>query len=161
MGCCGRVIGGKPHLFRVRTRTPCDLLRFTVLEMIAISWEYETDASAMPGAEDPGRMKVLEDRLENCLETEGVSLLTVVVTGDGVREWQWYTRSVEDMMRIANEGLQGEQPFPVSFFTDTIPNGARSSGSRRRKPNYVFKPTAEEVARIIQTPSRGGGLTRR
>ena len=27
--------------------------------------------------------------------------------------------------------------------------------------NYVFKPTAEEVARIIQTPSRGGGLTRR
>jgi hypothetical protein len=28
-------------------------------------------------------------------------------------------------------------------------------------PNYVFKPTAEEVARIIHTPSRGGGLTRR
>jgi hypothetical protein len=28
-------------------------------------------------------------------------------------------------------------------------------------PNYAFKPTAEEVARIIQTPSRGGGLTRR
>jgi hypothetical protein len=27
--------------------------------------------------------------------------------------------------------------------------------------NYVFKPTAEEVARIIHTPSRGGGLTRR
>ena len=27
--------------------------------------------------------------------------------------------------------------------------------------NYVFKPTAEEVARIIPTPSRGGGLTRR
>lgn len=27
--------------------------------------------------------------------------------------------------------------------------------------NYVFKPTAEEVARIIQTSSRGGGLTRR
>ncbi len=25
--------------------------------------------------------------------------------------------------------------------------------------NYVFKPTAEEVARIIQAPSRGGGLT--
>jgi hypothetical protein len=28
-------------------------------------------------------------------------------------------------------------------------------------PNCVFKPTAEEVARIIHTPSRGGGLTRR
>jgi hypothetical protein len=28
-------------------------------------------------------------------------------------------------------------------------------------PNYVFKPTAEEVARIIHTLSRGGGLTRR
>lgn len=26
--------------------------------------------------------------------------------------------------------------------------------------NHVFKPTAEEVARIIRTPSRGGGLTR-
>ncbi|MBK6726373.1 MAG: DUF695 domain-containing protein [Xanthomonadales bacterium] len=109
------VIGGKPHLFRVRTNA-MRLVRSTEYsEMIAISWEYETDASGMPGAEDLGRMKVLEDRLENCLETEGVSLLTVVVTGDGVREWQWYTRSVEDMMRIANEGLQGEQPFPVSF----------------------------------------------
>ena len=30
-----------------------------------------------------------------------------------------------------------------------------------RPPNYVFKPTAEEVARIIHSPSRGGGLTRR
>jgi hypothetical protein len=27
--------------------------------------------------------------------------------------------------------------------------------------NYVFKPTAEEVARSIHSPSRGGGLTRR
>ena len=32
---------------------------------------------------------------------------------------------------------------------------------RHRESNYVFKPTAEEVARIIHTPSRGGGLTRR
>ena len=29
------------------------------------------------------------------------------------------------------------------------------------KSNYVFKPTAEEVARSIHSPSRGGGLTRR
>lgn len=29
------------------------------------------------------------------------------------------------------------------------------------RSNCVFKPTAEEVARIIRTPSRGGGLTRR
>ena len=29
-----------------------------------------------------------------------------------------------------------------------------------RPSNYVFKPPAEEVARIIRTTSRGGGLTR-
>jgi hypothetical protein len=31
----------------------------------------------------------------------------------------------------------------------------------RLRPNYVFKPTAEGVARIVQAPSRGDGLTRR
>ena len=31
----------------------------------------------------------------------------------------------------------------------------------RSAPNYVFKPTAEEVARIIHALPRGGGLTRR
>jgi hypothetical protein len=45
----------------------------------------------------------------------------------------------------------------LSFFAGNFTAEPR----RILRPNYVFKPTAEEVARIIHTPSRGGGLTRR
>lgn len=38
---------------------------------------------------------------------------------------------------------------------------SRSIGKAGMASNYVFKPTAEQVACIIHTLSRGGGLTRR
>ena len=47
----------------------------------------------------------------------------------------------------------------------TPPTGPATAGAgspaSRHEPNYVVKPTAEEVARIIHTLPRGGGLTRR
>ena len=62
--------------------------------------------------------------------------------------------------------LGSNQMFKRHFAIALFPNQAACSTSSLTcftvsGSNYVFKPTAEEVARIIHTPSRGGGLTRR
>jgi hypothetical protein len=43
------------------------------------------------------------------------AFLTVVVTGNGVREWQWYARNADQVMELVNETLGGSEPFPVEF----------------------------------------------
>ena len=37
------------------------------------------------------------------------------VTGDGVREWQWYVRDPKSTMELVNRTLGELEPFPVEF----------------------------------------------
>jgi cell division protein FtsZ len=61
------------------------------------------------------RMGQLEDLLMPAFEGSGQAFLTVVVTGNGVREWQWYAKNVDLVMELVNEALDGYEPFPVQF----------------------------------------------
>jgi hypothetical protein len=60
-------------------------------------------------------MAQLEDLLEEGLESVRQAFLTVVVTGNGVREWQWYARDAKKTMELVNETLGHLEPFPVRF----------------------------------------------
>ena len=49
------------------------------------------------------------------LETSQSAFLTVVVTGNGTREWQWYSRNPEETMGLVNQAVTGYEPFPIQF----------------------------------------------
>ncbi len=67
-------------------------------------------------------MAELEDLLESGLESVRQAFLTVIVTGNGVREWQWYARDPEKTMEIVNETLGHLEPFPVQFAFQADPD---------------------------------------
>jgi hypothetical protein len=69
----------------------------------------------MPSEEVVARMSQLEDLLEEAFEGSEQAFLTVIVTGNGVREWQWYARNPDDVMKLVNETLGELEPFPVEF----------------------------------------------
>lgn len=106
--------GDMPLIFRIRSVSG-RLNRSDYPNMIAISWPYEPQEMGMPSPETKTSMDLLEDLLTRPLESGANALLTVVVTGNGVREWQWYTRSQEETMSRVNSALAGQPPFPVEF----------------------------------------------
>lgn len=116
---------GKPLIFRLRTRPPAWPERDAYPHLVAISWNFEDEGEGADGLPDPETvegMELLEDRLVEFLEESEAACLTAVVTGNGVREWQWYARSPHGMMQILNEALAGLPQFPIEISAEKDPD---------------------------------------
>ena len=117
---------GMPLIFRIRTIPP-NLNRTGLPHLVAVSWPYQPTTGGMPAPADKEQMDLLEDLLMPELEGKNNALLTVVATGNGVREWQWYSASPDTTMQLVNSALTGHPPFPVEFSIQDDPEWAAYS----------------------------------
>jgi hypothetical protein len=117
---------GMPLIFRIRT-VPSDLNRAGLPHLIAVSWPYQPADGGMPSPADKEQMDLLEDLLTPALEGNHDALLTVVATGNGVREWQWYSAVPDATMQLVNTALNGHPPFPVELSIQDDPDWAAYS----------------------------------
>ena len=58
---------------------------------IIIVWKYESE-TGQPFTDDHQRMNELEDLLEAALNRDRFATLALVSTGEGLREWTYYTQ---------------------------------------------------------------------
>jgi hypothetical protein len=110
---------GKPVIARFRSAAPPNAAAYPTL--IVISWSYPEDSSGLPDSDVRERMDRLEDLLTERVEADGVAIHTATETGRGLREWQWYARSEEEMMQAVNGALRTEAPFPIEFASEHDP----------------------------------------
>ncbi|MCA9156045.1 MAG: DUF695 domain-containing protein [Planctomycetales bacterium] len=113
--------GDMPLIFRIRS-LPDNFAKSEYPTMLAISWRYGNANGGMPLPDEKARMDLLEDLLMPALEPVNNAILTVIVTGNGVREWQWYTRSPDRTMELVNTALAGQTQFPVEFIIQDDPD---------------------------------------
>ena len=107
---------GKALIFRIRNKPPLFAKMEAFPHLLAVSWQYESpNEKGMPSEEAVQRMTELEDLLLPAFEGAHEAFLTVIATGNGVREWQWYARNPEKTMQLVNETLGELDPFPVQF----------------------------------------------
>ncbi len=107
---------GRPLIFRIRNQAPSFATKAEFPHLLAVCWQYQSpNAQGMPSSDQAQRMVELEELLEAGLESVGQAFLTVIVTGNGVREWQWYARDPEKTMELVNKTLGDLDPFPVQF----------------------------------------------
>jgi Family of unknown function (DUF695) len=107
---------GLPLIFRIRNKKPHGIEPRTYPHLIAISWLYQsTNEFRMPSPDISTLMMQFEELLEPALENSQSAFLTVIVTGNSRREWQWYSRSPEETMGLVNQVLIDCEPFPVEF----------------------------------------------
>jgi hypothetical protein len=106
-------VDGKPLIVRFRAAVPQTVREKSHPSLFTIRWTYEGGASGLPDSEIRERMERLEDLLTQHLEKDAVAFHTATITGNGVRELQWYARSGKEMMRVLNLALRGEPPFPI------------------------------------------------
>jgi hypothetical protein len=113
---------GKPLIFRIRNGKPAGVATEKYRNLIAVSWPYEPgNDSGMPAQDQVAQMGLFEDLLMPALEGPRQAFLTVVVTGNGVREWQWYSRDAGETMALVNKALSNHEPFPVEFSVQDDP----------------------------------------
>ena len=107
---------GMPLIFRIRNQPPPFARKDSFPNLLGVSWQYEPDnEQGMPAHDVVERMGHLEDLLMPAFEVARQAFLTVVVTGKGLREWQWYVRNADQTMELVNEALGEYEPFPVEF----------------------------------------------
>jgi len=107
---------GKPLLFRIRAAAPHYATKKGYPKLLAITWRFDPNANnGMPLPDVVERMQQLEDLLDPAFADARQAFLTVVATGNGVREWQWYAKDANAVMGLVNQTLGELDPFPVQF----------------------------------------------
>lgn len=115
--------GGHPVVFRVRNRFPQDLEPVRYPHLIAMIWQYQSDNDTqLPSNADADRMSAFEDQMTAAIQAPGQAVLTAIVTGTGVREWQWYSRDPDESLLLINAALAGQELPPVEFAGDPDPS---------------------------------------
>lgn len=89
--------------------------RFTI--RVTISWEY--GEHNMPDIETSTLMEQATDALADTFDKDPIAVLTGIYTGDGCRQWIFYTLSTQIFGRKLNEALA---PLPLLPITITCEN---------------------------------------
>ena len=75
---------------------------------INITWDYAAAPDGMPAAEEEAAlMEEANDRLLAETQRDPAAILTGIYTGDGRRDWVFYTRSLHIFQKVFNRGLEG------------------------------------------------------
>ena len=106
---------GKPLLVRYRSERPPGVERAAFSFLLSATWTYQPNEFALPSANEMELMDRFEDALASALETSHTAHLMVILTGNGERDWLWYTSGEAEAMRHVNQALKGHQPYPVQF----------------------------------------------
>lgn len=111
----GQLENGLPYTVRFREDLP-EKNEITKLNtLVVVTWLFEPENDGMPGENELNRMERFENLMDEDLVEPGIARLMTVFTGDGVREWQFYTADEEIFMQELNETLADEPILPLEF----------------------------------------------
>jgi len=106
---------GKPLLVRYRSERPQSVEAAAFPFLLSATWTYRANEAGFPTPEEVKWMDKFEDALVAALEGSRTAHLMVVLTGNGERDWLWYTCGEAEAMSQVNHALKGHKPYPVEF----------------------------------------------
>lgn len=96
--------------------------RFTI--RVEVRWPYEGDASGMPDKSTSEIMEQATDAINSVLRRDPVAVMTGIFTGDGMREWVFYTTSTHIFGKKINEALADMPLLPLEIYCENDPEWA-------------------------------------
>lgn len=88
---------------------------------VEVTWPYEADSSGMPGVEVSEMMQEATELLQRCFDKDPVAVMTGIYTGDGERNWIFYTLSLNIFGRKLNEALAPLPLLPLRISAEADP----------------------------------------
>lgn len=123
---------GHPIIIRHLSELPAWVHQAQFPNLIAVSWSFKSP-TGMPSSTDKAQMNDLEEAVSAAVEKEHIGILTMVVTGNGVCEWQFYARSHDEFMGTLNKALAGKPRFPIELSLQQDPQWSAYSKFSRTK----------------------------
>jgi hypothetical protein len=105
---------GHRIIYRYRSEFGPSFKRSAYPDRVVIAWSYKS-TNGMPSTAERESMDRMEDLLAPHVEQSSLSVLSLVSTGEGLREWVYYTKSQGEFMAKVNVALRGHPTFPVEI----------------------------------------------
>lgn len=80
---------------------------------IDVSWNYDSEPDGMPSDEDARRMEEATDALLEAFRKDKVAVMTGIYTGDGRRDWVFYTKNLKIFSLVFNKALEDLPTLPI------------------------------------------------
>ena len=80
---------------------------------IDISWNYESLPDGMPDESDSRLMEKMTDALNTAFKKDKVAVMTGIYTGDGRRDWVFYTKNLKIFSIVFNKALEDLPTVPI------------------------------------------------
>ena len=90
---------------------------------VEIAWEYGLEG--MPALEDGEMMEQVTERLQREFDKDPVAVMTGIFTGEGRRDWIFYTLSTNIFGRKLNEALSDLPALPLKVYCENDPDWAQ------------------------------------
>lgn len=94
--------------------------RFNV--RVEVTWKYQCDKSGMPEYDTSVLMEEVQTVLISTFQKDPVAVLTGIYTGDGERNWVFYTLSTHIFGRKINEALSSFDLLPITIYCENDPD---------------------------------------
>lgn len=94
--------------------------RFSI--RVEVTWRYRALADGMPDKDTSELMEKVQDVFLECFRKDPVAVLTGVFTGDGERNWIFYTLSTNIFGRKLNEMLSEFPLLPIEIYCENDPD---------------------------------------
>ena len=89
---------------------------------VEVTWPYEGDSKGLPSYTDSKVMEEVTDAMNENLDRDPVAVLTGIYTGDGQRNWVFYTRSLHIFQCKFNEIMAPFPALPLQFEAEEDPD---------------------------------------
>ena len=112
---------GHPLLSRFR-EFPGNFPRVSYPERLNLFWQMlERDENGWPTEFEFERLKAFEDRLVEAVEHDGQSILSVVLTCNGEKEFVFHTADVTIFLSKLTNMPQEQERYPIMIISNTDP----------------------------------------
>ena len=90
-------------------------------DRIDITWKYEADETGMPDKATSILMEQVTDSLQKTFRKEKAAIMTGIYTGDGERNYVFYSRNNSVFNKLLNQALAEFELLPLSIYAEKDP----------------------------------------
>lgn len=124
-------VNGHELVIRARAQRPTAELRAACPHLLIVTWKFGETSTGMPTAEEDARVLELEASLDAGMyagmhagmhagvhagiDGTEAGVLAAVITGNGGKEWLYYTSDPDRFMEAFNLAVSGREPYPLAF----------------------------------------------
>lgn len=88
---------------------------------VTLAWDYAAGADGMPDEAVSKLMEEADEAMKREFAKDPIGVMTGIYTGDGRREWVFYTRSLPIFGRVLNRALAELPQLPLDISAESDP----------------------------------------